>query len=101
QAAMYAIYYLEHDTWPDAIALIVPNVLLALSLSMQAAAIREFHAKRFAPVWHFVPPLLVAIIFGVLRDNPAMLLFVTGVVYGSAMLALGLLLQRLEPQGNH
>ena len=35
QAVMYIILYLEHDTWPDAIALIVPNVLLALSLSLQ------------------------------------------------------------------
>ncbi len=102
QAVMYAIYYQEHDTWPDAIALIVPNVLLALTLSLQVAAIREFHAKKLALAWYIIPPVLVTAIFATLQNNPAMLVFVSGVGFGCAMLAVGLLLRRLASQhDNH
>lgn len=101
QAAMYVILYLEHDTWPDAIALIVPNMFFVLSLSLQAAAILEFQARKLAPVWHAIPPLLIAVVFASLRNDPTMLVFATGVGFGAAMLALGLLLQRLGPEVNH
>ena len=94
--AMMFVLFLSRGFWPDAVSVIVPNALLTVCLSLQAAAILEFYHRKLPVWWHIAPPLSIVILFSFLMDNLPARILVTGVCFGGGMMACGLLLQRLH-----
>ena len=94
--ATACMFYLARGAWPDAVTILVPNALIALSISLQAAAVLDFYGRRLSPLWHVLPPLLIGGMLAVLLDNLSARVFVSGLGFGSGLLISGLMLQRLD-----
>ena len=95
QATVFG-YLVSREAWPVEVAVLVPNALTMLSISLQAAAILEFYQRRLPLWWHIVPPLMVLLLLALLMSNQLVRALITGVGFGGGMLACGLLVQRLE-----
>lgn len=89
-------FLVSRDAWPAGIAILVPNALVMLSISLQAAAILEFYQRRLALWWHIVPSAVVLLLLVLTKDSHVVRMLITGVGFGGGMLACGLLVQRLE-----
>ena len=98
--AVMCVFYLARGDWPDRVTVIVPNALFVLCLSLQAAAILEFYEKKLSPLWYVLPPFLIGAAFAVLPDNFAVRAIIAGPIFGGGMLALGLLVHRLDVGNN-
>lgn len=81
---------------PDLISIVFANCLLALSFTLQAAAILEFFQKKLHVAWHIVPILIIGIVFTVLISNVPLLATLAGLGFGAGLLVLALLLQRQQ-----
>jgi diguanylate cyclase (GGDEF)-like protein len=97
--AMMFVLFLSRGVWPDVVSVIIPNTLLTLCLSLQAAAILEFYGRRLPVWWHIAPPAAIAVLLYFLMANLSARILVTAVCFGGGMLICALLLQRL--QGNN
>ncbi len=90
------VFYLARGTWPDAVTVVVPNALIMLCMSLQAAAILEFFGKKLSILWHVLPPLLIGGLLAIMLDNLAARVIVTSAGFGGGMLVTGLMLQRID-----
>ncbi|MEP7155603.1 MAG: GGDEF domain-containing protein [Betaproteobacteria bacterium] len=98
QALTYA-FYLSSAYWPEKIALLLPNAAFALCISLQAAAILDFHGKPLTRVWYVLPMVLALVGFVSTANNaPARVIF-SCMLFGGGTLALGLLMHRQD--GSH
>jgi diguanylate cyclase (GGDEF)-like protein len=99
QAVMFGLLS-SRGALPPWFAIVVPNAIFPAVVSLQAAAIFEFHQKRLSAVWHVLPGLLVAILFSLSLDNYALRTVLIGVIIGSGYLALTFILHRLAKGGS-
>ncbi len=97
QATMFALYA-ERGVWPNFVTIVLPNALFLTCLTLQAAAIREFHGRATSNWWHVVPMFVVATQFALVMDNFLMRLILNSAIYGGGMLALAIMVQRLNPE---
>jgi diguanylate cyclase (GGDEF)-like protein len=97
QAAVYAMY-LEHGVWSPFVTTVLSNALFATCLTLQAAAIGEFHGHQMSRWWHVLPMLLVGILFALVVDQFPVQVILSGAIFGAGMLALAVLVQRLNPE---
>lgn len=81
---------------PDLVSIVIANCLLALSFTLQAAAILEFFQKQLRALWHIVPIVIIAIVFTALIGNVPLLATLAGLGFGAGLLVLALLLQRQQ-----
>ena len=83
---------------PDPISIIPANGLLPLAISLQAAAILEFHGRRL-PAWvHIAGPVSCSLVFAsLLGDFHARALF-SAAIFGTALLAVAALMFRLRSE---
>lgn len=93
--AATCVFFLARGNWPEVVTVLIANAIFALCISLQAAAILEFHGRKLAVWWHVAPPVAIIVLFAVLKDNLVSRAALTA-AFGAAMLATGLLLQRLE-----
>ena len=93
QAAVFGLYSVR-DVWPDFATIVLPNALFITCMTLQAAAIIEFYGKQLDRHWHVLPALLVASLFAVTIDKYALRVVLAGVLFGSGMLALAILMHR-------
>ncbi len=83
---------------PDPLSIVAANGLLPLAISLQAAAILEFHGRRM-PSWVHVAGLSAGmVIFASLLDSFHARAVVSAVVFGTALLAVALLMYRLRSE---
>ncbi|MEQ1516672.1 MAG: GGDEF domain-containing protein, partial [Usitatibacteraceae bacterium] len=66
-------------------------------LTLQAAAIVEFHGGLMSRWWHVLPTILAAVIFALVIDKFATRTILCGAIFGAGMLALAILVQRFDP----
>ena len=97
QAAVFGLY-MAHGIWPDLATTVVSNALFATCLTLQAAAISEFHGKNMSRWWHLLPMLLVGVLFALVIDKFPVQVILSGAIFGSGMLSLAILVQRLNPE---
>lgn len=95
QATMFILLMLR-GVLPDGVVIVAPSAMVMVSLTLQGAAILEFHQKPMSIWWHAIPAGLILVLFSLMQDNHAARIIVSGVLLGTAMLWLGLLLQRLH-----
>lgn len=100
QAAV-CMLYLARDGWPDMLTIILPGAIFALCISLQAAAILDFYGKILSGKWHVLPPLITFGVLALLLDNFAARVIVAGLGFGAGLLAVGLMLQRLDSASDH
>ena len=84
--------------WPDAATVVLPNACLTLVLTLQMAAIREFHGRTSSIWWHVLPVLAVAGMFVFVMNDSILRIILHGVVFGVGVLALAIMVQRLNPE---
>lgn len=84
--------------WPDAATVVLPNACLTLVLTLQMAAIREFHGRTSSIWWHVLPVLAVAGMFVFVMNDSILRIILHGVVFGVGALALAIMVQRLNPE---
>ena len=97
QAAVFGLY-IAHGIWPDLATTVLSNALFATCLTLQAAAIGEFHGKKMSRWWHLLPMLLVGILFALVIDKFPVQVILSGAIFGAGMLSLAILVQRLNPE---
>ena len=95
QALAFGLYT-SHGIWPDFASVVLPNALFITCLTLQAAAISEFYGQAMSRWWHVVPLLLVAVLFALIVDNFLVRVILGGAIFGAAMLALAIMVQRLN-----
>ena len=84
--------------WPDVATVVLPNACLTLVLTLQMAAIREFHGRATSIWWHVLPVLAVAGMFVFVMNDSIVRIILHGVVFGVGALALAVMVQRLNPE---
>ena len=84
--------------WPDVATVVLPNACLTLVLTLQMAAIREFHGRTTSIWWHVLPVLAVAGMFVFVMNDSIVRIILHGVVFGVGALALAVMVQRLNPE---
>ena len=92
QAIVFGLYA-AWGIWPDFASIIFPNTLFIICMTLQAAAIHEFHGKRLNRWWHVFPALLVAALFALFIDKFPIHVM-ADIIFGAGMLALAVLVQR-------
>ncbi len=97
QTAMFGLYF-ARGIWPDFATVVLPNALFLTCLTLQAAAIREFHGRTTSIWWHILPMLLALVQFTLVMDNFFARVILNGALFGAGMLALAILVQRLNPE---
>ena len=95
QALMFILLMLR-GVFAESITTVLPGAMVMVSLSLQGAAILEFHQKSMSIWWHAIPAGLILVLFALMLDNLPARIIVSGVMLGTAMLSLGLMLQRLH-----
>ena len=93
QAIVFGLYA-ARGIWPDFASIIFPNTLFIICMTLQAAAIHEFHGKRLNRWWHVFPALVVAALFALFIDKFSIHVIMAGIIFGAGMLALAVLVQR-------
>lgn len=96
EAVMF-VFYGMRGIWPDAVSIVVPNVLFSIVLVLQGAAIRDFYGLRTNRYWFVVPPVLVALIFFAALDSFVWRIILSGAFYGAATLVISLMVHRVAP----
>ena len=97
QAVMFGLYF-ARGIWPDFATIVLPNALFLTCMTLQAAAIREFHGRTTSVWWHVLPMLLALVQFTLVMDNFLARVVLNGALFGAGMLALAILVQRLNPE---
>ena len=90
--------YAARSFWPDVATIVVANALFVTCLTLQAAALREFHGKTMSRWWHVLPMLIVAASLALVLDKFQVRLIMGGAILGGGMLALAIMVQRLNPE---
>jgi diguanylate cyclase (GGDEF)-like protein len=85
-------------TIPDALSIVAANGLLPLAITLMAAAILEFHGRRLALWVHFAGIAITSMTFALLLDDFQARTVASGVIFGSALLAVTVLLYRLPSE---
>jgi diguanylate cyclase (GGDEF)-like protein len=80
--AAAAILFGMRGVLDDWLSVVAANVLAAISISFQAAAIAQFHGRRIPVAVHAGFGLLVGAIFGLLIDDFPLRVIVGGILYG-------------------
>lgn len=93
QAGVFGLFSIR-GVWPDFISIVVPNALFMTCMTLQAAAICEFHGRILNRWWHVLPALMVAALFVLYIDKFLTRVILAGVTFGIGMLALAILVQR-------
>lgn len=96
EAAMFVLYGVR-GIWPDAVSIVVPNMMFALSLALKASALLEYFERRLPVWWVFLPPLTAGIFFYAALENFPLRTLVSGYVFGSAMLVMAIMVHRIAP----
>ena len=94
-AVVFALYT-TRGVWSDVANVVVADALFVTCLTLQAAAIGEFHGKTMSRWWHVLPTFFVAALLGLVIDKFQMRVVIGSAVLGGAMLALAILVQRLN-----
>ena len=97
QALMFGLYA-ARGTWPDFVTIVVANALFFTCITLQAAAIREFHHRSMSNWWHVLPMLLAGMQFALVMDNFTARIILNSALYGSGLLVLAIMVQRLDPE---
>ena len=97
QAAMFGLYA-ARGVWPDFVTIVLPSALFLTCLTLQAAAIREFHGRATSGWWQVVPILVAVLQFALVIDNFLVRVILNAAIYGGALLALAIMVQRLNPE---
>ncbi len=97
QALMFGLYF-ARGYWLDFATFVLPNALLLTCMTLQAAAIREFHGKTTSAWWHLLPILLAFVQFALVMDHFLLRVILNSALFGIGMLALAILVQRLNPE---
>lgn len=97
QAVVFALYA-GQGSWPDAATVVVSNALFVTCLTLQAAAIIEFHGGKMSRWWHLLPMVLAAVVFALVIDKFSTRVILSGAIFGAGMLSLAILVQRLNPE---
>ena len=74
---------------------IVAQSVLATFLTLQAAALFQFFGRRLGSWWHFVPALLVSLLFALAAGSPVALTIFVGVLFGAAYVVLAMVASQL------
>ena len=93
QAAVFGLFA-ARGVWPDFVSIVLPNALFITCMALQAAAIREFYGKTLPFWWHVLPAFLVGALFVAFIDKFAMRVVLAGVIFGTGMLSLAIMVQR-------
>ncbi|MCU1279847.1 MAG: hypothetical protein JWM53_3393 [bacterium] len=75
-------------------SIVAVNVALALSLTLQLSSLSAHYRRPFARPWHLAAALGCALVAGVLVARPALRIGAVSVIYGAAMIAIGLVARR-------
>ena len=97
QSVVFALLA-ARGVWPDVATVVLPNACLTLVLTLQMAAIREFHGRATSIWWHVLPVLAVAGMFVFVMNDSIVRIILHGVVFGVGALALAVMVQRLNPE---
>lgn len=97
QSVVFALLA-ARGVWPEVVTVILPNACLTLVLTLQMAAIREFHGRTTSIWWHVLPVLAVAGMFVFVMNDSIARIILHGVVFGVWALALAVMVQRLNPE---
>jgi len=87
-----------------AASVVAVNGAMALSLTLQLAALLAFYRRPFARAWHPCAALGCGLVGGALAMHPAPRVAAVGVAYAAAMIAIGVVARRLhgkEPGRGH
>jgi diguanylate cyclase (GGDEF)-like protein len=95
QAVVFALYAVRGN-WPDFASIVLPNALFVTCMTLQAAAVREFHGRPTSRWWHVIPALAVALLFVATLDKFLLRVTLSGVIFGSGLLALAVMVQRFN-----
>jgi diguanylate cyclase (GGDEF)-like protein len=83
QAMSFAMFSARAET-PEWLSVVVASSLLAVSLSLYAAAILEFRGKSLPDVLHPTVGILAAIVFTMLLDDLTIRVIVAGLLFSAA-----------------
>ena len=97
QSVVFALLA-ARGVWPDVATVVLPNACLTLVLTLQMAAIREFHGRTTSIWWHVLPVLAVVGMFVFVMSDSIVRIILHGVVFGVGALALAVMVQRLNPE---
>jgi diguanylate cyclase (GGDEF)-like protein len=97
QAGMFGLY-VARGNWPDFVTVLLPNALFIPCLTLQAAAILEFHGRQMAIKWHVLPVLLAIVPFSLVMHDFHARIILHSAIYGGGLLGLAILVQRLNPE---
>lgn len=97
QAVVFALY-VERGNWPDWATIVLANALFVSCLTLQAAAVIEFYGGVMSRWWHVLPMLVFGAVCALVIDNFIVRTILTGAVYGAGMLALAIMVQRMNPE---
>lgn len=81
---------------PEFFSVVLPNALFMLGITLHASALLEFYGRRLSIWWHVIPALVMLFCFSALINAFAARNIFHGIVYGSALMGLGVIANRLH-----
>ncbi len=92
---IFALFAMRGAT-PGGLSIMLPSVLFPVAVTLQAAALLEFYGRRLNILWYVLPPFMVGMFFLLLAKSGAKQIMLSGAIFGSGMLALAVLANRLH-----